>query len=478
MSDANAVEGHLAHISETTGLLQHSDHLAIYPMAYPRELAQDDPQDLAHLAGPQIDLPERQDSFTVGNAPGGYGAQHDFRQPANQVGLLVQAWNQNGFVEPGSLHSYTPHGYVKPSKMEEVFFQHEQASTFQPQEIWQHKLDERSWLIQQSLPVQRLGQPEAFPALLGTSLCDLGMNDVLQQAQPLQDTIACVDTFSDDVYSQSNNEFVSADLASAYSDSVLSGVPAPPQRATAAPQKSAVCPECEQQLQDAPGLRYGRHTFIKFDFDTDSKSRHHLDVHDPAKTSRYKCDHDDCDYASRYPKDVRRHKLVHEKPKDPKFVCSEPGCDRKFHRNDYLLRHRRSAHRIFSAADVARSNKKRGPRPKHLTVPNPRRQRAASASSTSTPLYNGESSTIDRCMIQQAPQTPVRPSRVSIESSSAAPSIDDTHGNSTPGFDPNSLMPTPYTGMTSFSGGSDSQYFPPTSPSESFYFSAPGSPWP
>lgn len=441
--DANAVEGPLAHESELPDPLQPRDQILFYPTVCPKELAQGDSPDFAHLLGPQIGLPERQNVFTIGTVPGAYGAQHDFRPSTDQVELRVQAWNQNNFVEPRQLHPCYPHGYYQPSPAEEAFFEQERAPAFRPQGALQHQSDERSWPVQESHLAQRPSHLEAADAASSASFGDPELDAVLQQAQSPQHVTIGLEALSGD-----------------------------------APPKSAICPVCQHQLKDAPGLRYGVHITIKIENYADTASRHHLDIHDPVKVRRNKCEHEDCDYASRYPKDVRRHQLVHKKPKDPKFVCSEPGCDRKFHRNDFLLRHCRSAHRIASAADAVRSNKKRGPRPKHLTVPNPRRQRASSVSSTTTSRRNRGSSTSDRRMIQQVPQTPVRPSRMSVGSSSAVVSIDYTHGNSTPGFDNNSLMPTPYTGMTSFTGWSDSQYFPSPSPSESFYFSAPGSPLP
>jgi len=94
--------------------------------------------------------------------------------------------------------------------------------------------------------------------------------------------------------------------------------------------------------QVGPQVRYSQ--YLRADEKANKICRHHLDIHDPQKASQYKCHREGCTYASRFPKDVRRHQLRHQKPKFHKFVCKEVGCTAKYHRNDYLLRHYRDKH--------------------------------------------------------------------------------------------------------------------------------------
>lgn len=181
-------------------------------------------------------------------------------------------------------------------------------------------------------------------------------------------------------------------------------------------------------------------------------NRHHLDIHNPDKTSKYKCER--CAYTCRYKKDVIRHNLKHEKPETPGYVCSQPGCNSKFYRNDNLRRHSRSAH-----------------------------QNSTSAQSTGTManshLGNSESSSADAHLpvhgAMDGLRETLRESSDSFSNHSAARASLGGSGfvvNRTPS------LSTPQTADSSFNGYSDPLLRSPESASGYFCFSGTESPCP
>jgi hypothetical protein len=180
----------------------------------------------------------------------------------------------------------------------------------------------------------------------------LGTFNVLQQNHVRDNAVACDDASISDVRGFSNTF---SDLQSA--GPAPSDVETPSVRSggkSGAEPSPVSCALCDRVLQDMAGLRYKFLTCMRVSPKADRTSfRHHLDTHDPEKTSKYKCDKASCLYASRYPKDVRRHKPVHEKTKIRRFVCDEPGCESKFPRKDNLLRHKRESHRKPRATSSA-----------------------------------------------------------------------------------------------------------------------------
>ena len=187
-------------------------------------------------------------------------------------------------------------------------------------------------------------------------------------------------------------------------------------------------------------------------------TRHHLDIHDPAKASRYKCDNRDCnnrgcEYASRYPKDVRRHKLVHSKPDFAKYVCHEPDCDGKFDRNDNLLRHIRLVHPDSASAQTT----------------------GATANSR---LGNNESSPVDVHLVaggsMNGPRAALLEPFDSMSNHSAGASLNNF------GFvvDRTSSFSSPQTAGSSFKGFLDPRFMSPGTASDSFIFSETESPRP
>ncbi|CAD5117039.1 DgyrCDS5866 [Dimorphilus gyrociliatus] len=119
-------------------------------------------------------------------------------------------------------------------------------------------------------------------------------------------------------------------------------------------------PSSVQTIQDYGDSKTLPHLFIT------NQSRDGASSTKKTNEKKHKCKFDNCDYSSRYLKDVERHRLTHTREKP--FKCNR--CPRAFNRNDKLQQHIRfhDGNKPFKCKDCSYSTVDNATLKKHMLI--------------------------------------------------------------------------------------------------------------